>query len=91
MITAIQLIDKSNYIDFKSVPFKFLDIDIKNGRLYWPLQDIYLNSNPPFFLCLNTSFVCMNNQPRQCNASCNRAFIVDWSFKWQNDLKTHQA
>ena len=28
-----------------------------------------LNSNPPFFLCLNTSFVFTNYQPIQRNAS----------------------
>ena len=38
-----------------------------------------LNSNPLFFLCLNTSFVFTNYQPGQCNASY-RAYIVDWSL-----------
>ena len=42
--------------------------------------NLRLNSNPPFFLCLNTSFVFPNYQPRQWNASCNRAIIVDWSL-----------
>ena len=31
-----------------------------------------LNSNPPFFLCLNTSFVFTNYHPIQHNASHNR-------------------
>ena len=39
-----------------------------------------LNSNPLFSLCLYTSFVFTNYQPRQCNASYNRAFIVDRSL-----------
>ena len=39
-----------------------------------------LNSNPPFFLCLNMSFAFTNFQPRQCNASYNWPFIVDWSL-----------
>ena len=38
-----------------------------------------LNSNPPFSLYLNKSSVFTNYQPRQCNASYNMAFIVDWS------------
>ena len=39
-----------------------------------------LNSNPPFFLCLNTSFVLKNYQPRQYKGSYKRAFIVNWSL-----------
>ena len=54
-----------------------------------------LNSNPPFFLCLNTSFVLTNYQPIQHNASYNRTvgimhrlynatrilyILVDWSL-----------
>ena len=38
------------------------------------------NSNPPFIHCLNTSFVFTNYHPRHCNASYNRAFIVNWSL-----------
>ena len=39
-----------------------------------------LNSHQSFFLCLNTSLVFTNYQPRQCNASYNKAFIVGWSL-----------
>ena len=35
-----------------------------------------LNSNPPFFLCLNTSFVFTNYQPIQRNASYNRTVRI---------------
>ena len=37
-------------------------------------------SNPIYLLCLNTSFVFTNYQPRQCNAYYNRAIIFDWSL-----------
>ena len=35
-----------------------------------------LNSNPPFFLCLNTSFVFTNYQPIQSFASYNRTVRI---------------
>ena len=38
-------------------------------------------------LCLNTSFVFTNYQPRQFNAPYNRAFIVDWSLSGIMTLK----
>ena len=54
---------------------------------------LHLNSNPPFFLCLNTSFVFTNYQPIQRNAImhiyCIQIFmsqilyiniLVDWSL-----------
>ena len=37
---------------------------------------VYLNSNPPFFLCLNTSFVFTNYQPIQRNTSYNMAVHI---------------
>ena len=39
-------------------------------------QLLYLNSNQPFFLCLNTSFVFTNYQPIQRNASYNRTVRI---------------
>ena len=36
----------------------------------------HLNSNPPFFLCLTTSFVFTNYQPIQRNASYNRTIHI---------------
>ena len=35
-----------------------------------------LNSNPPFFLCLNTSFIFTNYQPIQRKASYNKAVRI---------------
>ena len=56
----------------------------KNSSVFINIKDIstlilFKLRYPPFFLCLNTSLVFTNNQPRQCNMSYNRAFIVDWS------------
>ena len=39
-------------------------------------KEVRLNSNPQFFLCLNTSFIFTNYQPIQRNASYNRAVRV---------------
>ena len=39
----------------------------------------YMQSKAPSRLCLNTSFVFTNYQPRQWHASYNRAFMVDLS------------
>ena len=62
------------------------------GRLLTPIPgDVPLspcfNTNPPLFLCLNTLFVFTNYEPRQYNASYNRAFIVDWSLSGIMTLK----
>ena len=47
-----------------------------------------LNSNPPFLLCLKTSFVFTNYQPR--NATHLTIGFHGWlEFKWHNDLKSH--
>ena len=43
-------------------------------------EGISLNPNLPFFFRLNTSIVFMKYQPRQCNASYDRAFRVDWNL-----------
>ena len=52
-----------------------------------------LNSNPPLFLCLNTSFVFTNYQPIQRSASHNRAvrimhryFIIQHEFHVPNTI-----
>ena len=47
------------------------------GLLYFLFK---LNSNLPFFLCLNTPFVFTNYQPREIKPSYNRALMVDWSL-----------
>ena len=49
--------------------------------------NIVLNSNPPFFLCLNTSFVLTNYKPRQCHVSFNRVFKSDWNLSGTMTLK----
>ena len=54
-------------------------MDQINDTLCLSVCLVYLKSNPAFFLCLNTSFVFTNHQPRQRSASYNRAFIVDSS------------
>ena len=47
----------------------------KYGKINFPIGR-GLNSNPPFFLCLNTSFVFTNYQPIQRNASYNRTVRI---------------
>ena len=52
----------------------------KEYRSYTKYTKHISNSSPQFFLSLNTSFVYMNYQPRQCNTSYIRAFRVDCSL-----------
>ena len=52
----------------------------EEGFHYRPFCGVLLNSNPPFFLCINTSFVFTNYQPIEHNASKNRAVRIVHRF-----------
>ena len=81
-VSSINYMFSVNYIIFLNITYVFAIITCL-GFLVITSYTLYFNLT--FFLCLNLSFVLTNYQPRQCNTSYNRAFIVVWS----NDLETH--
>ena len=76
-VSSMNYMFSVNYIIFLNITYVFAIITCL-GFLVITSYTLYFNLT--FFLCLNLSFVLTNYQPRQCNTSYNRAFIVVWSM-----------
>ena len=71
------------YIHFKYLQnLKIREKNFRQTVSYRESSSLTPNWTPThhFFFCLNTSFIFTNYQARQCNASHNRAFIIDRSL-----------
>ena len=78
--TAVLLLSIASARSYSMEKLSPLFIPRPVKQKYHSKSFLILNFNPPFFLCLNTSFVIENYQPKQWNASYNKAFMVDWSL-----------